>query len=88
MAWGQLPTLIVEGVDFELCLTADLVDLGREQGQLLAQGLNGGAFLVESVVQVWVLWLDAAGLRGELAELESRWLERGGESFIVLVGVE
>ncbi len=49
-----MPALIVEGVDFELCLAADLVDLGREQRQFLAQGLDSCALLVESVVQVRV----------------------------------
>lgn len=73
MAWGQLPALIVEGVDFELCLVADLVDLGREKRQFLAQGLDGCALLVQGVVQVGVLWLDAAGLGGELVELQGGW---------------
>ncbi len=50
-----MPALIVEGVDFELCLVADLVDLGREKRQFLAQGLDGCALLVQGVVQVGVL---------------------------------
>jgi hypothetical protein len=45
-----LCVVIVEGVDFEFGFVADLVDLGGEEGEFLAEGFDGGALLFERVV--------------------------------------
>ncbi len=56
--------VIVEGVNFEFGLCADLVDLGGEEGEFLAEGLDGGALLFERVVEVVVFGLDVGEVGG------------------------